>query len=160
MDYNIDYYKVLEFEEIVDIEKIKKQYRVLVKKYHPDVNPHLNNAHEKMVEINAAYIFLSDSEAKYKYDTYYRHKKTNQNSYTSSNFNRGSKYDFNENYQFEDETLNRWMKNAFEQAQKMTNRSVEELIGVTKAAGQGLINGLIKAVFAIILINIFYHACK
>jgi len=51
-------------------DEIKKAYRQLVKKYHPDVNPGDKTCEEKMKEVNNAYQILSDSEKKSKYDQF------------------------------------------------------------------------------------------
>ncbi len=69
MDY-IDYYKSLGISKSASQEEIKKAYRKLARKYHPDVNPNDNNAHKKFQEINEANEVLSDPEKRKKYDTY------------------------------------------------------------------------------------------
>jgi len=54
-----DYYKILEVEENSSDEDIKKSYRSLSKKFHPDVNP---DGAEKFKEINEAYETLGNTE--------------------------------------------------------------------------------------------------
>ena len=61
-----DYYKILEIEETASEEEIKKSYRNLSKKYHPDLNP---SGGEKFKEINEAYENLGDKQKKVEYDT-------------------------------------------------------------------------------------------
>ena len=65
-----DLYEVLEIQKGASDEEIKKAYRKLAKKYHPDLNPGDKTAEEKMKEVNAAYEVLSDKEKKSRYDQF------------------------------------------------------------------------------------------
>ncbi len=65
-----DYYEVLGLQKGADDGAIKKAYRSLAKKYHPDLNPGDAAAEEKFKEVNEAYAVLSDPEQKAKYDQY------------------------------------------------------------------------------------------
>ncbi len=62
-------YETLEVNEGADASEIKKAYRKLARKYHPDVNKD-KGAEEKFKELNAAYEVLSDKEKKQQYDQY------------------------------------------------------------------------------------------
>ncbi|KAK3825845.1 MAG: hypothetical protein J3Q66DRAFT_380268 [Benniella sp.] len=65
-----DYYKVLGLSRSASAKEIKKQYKLLSKKYHPDKNPGNKEAEQKFVEVSAAYEVLSDDEKKNIYDRY------------------------------------------------------------------------------------------
>ncbi len=65
-----DYYEVLGIDKTADESSIKKAYRVLAKKYHPDMNPGDKEAETKFKEVNEAYDILSDPDKKAKYDQY------------------------------------------------------------------------------------------
>ena len=65
-----DYYEVLGVEKNASEAEIKKAYRKLAMKYHPDQNPGDKTAEEKFKEVNEAYEVLSDADKKARYDQY------------------------------------------------------------------------------------------
>jgi len=65
-----DYYEVLGVEKGADEAAIKKAYRVLAKKYHPDMNPGDAEAEKKFKEASEAYAILSDPEKRRQYDQF------------------------------------------------------------------------------------------
>ena len=67
MEYK-DYYKILGVEKSAKPDQIRKAFRDLAKKYHPDKNPNNKSAEEKFKQINEAYEVLKDSEKKKRYD--------------------------------------------------------------------------------------------
>jgi DnaJ-class molecular chaperone len=67
-----DYYKILGVSENADADEIKKAYRKLAMKYHPDRNRDNKEAEEKFKEINEANEVLSDSQKKSQYEAYRR----------------------------------------------------------------------------------------
>ncbi|SMO64829.1 DnaJ C-terminal domain-containing protein [Solitalea koreensis] len=69
MNYK-DYYKILGVEKNADESTIKKAYRKLAIKYHPDKNPNDKSAEEKFKEISEAYAVLSDKTKRQKYDQF------------------------------------------------------------------------------------------
>ncbi|RHR59704.1 J domain-containing protein [Parabacteroides sp. AF17-28] len=66
----IDYYKILGVDKSASPEDVKKAYKKLARKYHPDLNPNDPDAHRKFQEINEANEVLSDPEKRKKYDQY------------------------------------------------------------------------------------------
>ena len=65
-----DYYEVLEISKGASDSDIKKSFRSLARKYHPDKNPNNPDAENKFKEIQEAYAILSDPQERNKYDTY------------------------------------------------------------------------------------------
>ena len=65
-----DYYEVLGVEKGADEAAIKRAYRTLAKKYHPDVNPGDKTAEEKFKEVNEAYQVLSNPQKRAQYDQF------------------------------------------------------------------------------------------
>lgn len=65
-----DYYKVLGLDKKATPDEIKKAFRKLAVKYHPDRNPNDKAAEDKFKEINEAYAVLSDPQKKEQYDTF------------------------------------------------------------------------------------------
>ena len=87
----MDYYKILEVSENADILKIKKQYRKLAMKYHPDKNAGDEKAAKKFREITEAYEVLSNDKRRKEYD----YKRENENNHTK---NKNDKENFKNKY--------------------------------------------------------------
>src|SRR5580765_7680072 len=66
----IDYYKILGVEKNATQDDIRKAYRKLARKYHPDLNPNDKEANKKFQQINEANEVLSDPANRKKYDQY------------------------------------------------------------------------------------------
>jgi len=69
MEY-IDYYKILGISKNATQEEVKKAYRKLARKHHPDLNQHDKEAEKRFQQINEANEVLSDPEKRKKYDQY------------------------------------------------------------------------------------------
>lgn len=107
----IDYYKILGINKSASQEEIKKAYRKLARKYHPDINPGDKSAEQKFKEINEANEVLSNPENRAKYDKYGEHwqhgeayeqaqrQQQSSQSYGSSGFNFGSEEEFSDFFQ-------------------------------------------------------------
>lgn len=97
----IDYYKILEIDKNASAEDIKKAYRKLARKLHPDLNPNDKEAQRKFQQINEANEVLSDPEKRKKYDQYgkdwqhaeqyeqQRQNRPRQEAYSSEDFSGG-----------------------------------------------------------------------
>ena len=66
-----DYYKTLCVEKTAEPEAVKKAYRKLALKYHPDRNQNNREAEEKFKKISEAYAVLSDAEKRKQYDSFW-----------------------------------------------------------------------------------------
>lgn len=69
----IDYYKTLGIDKTASQDEVKKAYRKLARKFHPDLNPNDKEAHTKFQQINEANEALSDPDKRKKYDEYGEH---------------------------------------------------------------------------------------
>lgn len=100
----VDYYKILGLDKNAGEADIKKAYRKLARKYHPDLNPNDKEANKKFQQINEAHEVLSDPEKRQKYDKYgenWKHgeeyEKARQSQSRNENYSSGfnsSGYDF------------------------------------------------------------------
>ena len=65
-----DYYEVLGLQKGASEDEIKKAFKTMARKYHPDLHPDDKEAAEKFKEVNEAYEVLSDSQKRARYDQY------------------------------------------------------------------------------------------
>ena len=98
----IDYYKVLGVSKDATSDEIKKAYRKLARKLHPDINPNDKDAHAKFQQLNEANEVLSHPEKRKKYDKYGKdwengeaYEKYQQQQKSNSNRQQQTNTDFN-----------------------------------------------------------------
>ena len=111
-----DYYEILGVSETSSKDEIKKAFRSLAKKYHPDRNGNDENAIKKFQEVNEAYEVLSNEDSKKSYDekkTNFKnaHKKKNENSKNNKTDNDFSEKTRSKKESMED--LNQYFANFF-----------------------------------------------
>lgn len=104
----IDYYKVLEITKNANEAEIKKAYRKLARKFHPDLNPNDAEAEKKFKQINEAHEVLNDPVKRKKYDQYgkdWQHadeierqqkERASANSHGGYTYSRGQSADFSD----------------------------------------------------------------
>src|ERR1700710_1365138 len=112
----VDYYQVLGVPKNATEDDIKKAYRKLARKLHPDLNPNDKEAHKKFQQINEANEVLSDPEKRKKYDQYgkdWQHadqfEKTKQSS--QNNYSNGGSQNFSGD--FEEEGFSDFFESLF-----------------------------------------------
>lgn len=89
-----DYYSILGVNKNASAEEIKKSFRKLARKYHPDMNKNDRQAEARFKEVNEAYEVLSDPEKRRKYDQFGQYWKQAGNGWPGSSSGRGTNVDF------------------------------------------------------------------
>ena len=138
-----NYYKILEVNENASIEVIEKAYKVLVKKYHPDLQANNPDAEKKIREINEAYNVLSDQFLKEQYDQELQQQSNayNQNNYQESDYSRLYKEKQKLKYQLAHE---RYDKERIEMQKKAVEREAQEGNDSSANGMVSILRGLIK----------------
>jgi len=171
-----DYYKLLEVSQNATDEEIKKAFREQAIKWHPDRNQGTDTT-LRMQEINEAYLILKDKEARYRYDIEYnkfkqyqeqkrqsqkeQEKSEKQESQQQEQKKQQSRHEYEyRDYKVEDDILAKWMENAKKQAVELAIQTMKDFKGVTKAAANGCINGIIQLVIWVVVINLIFLLVK
>ncbi len=139
-----DYYLILEVHYTATQDEIKRKYRQLAKKWHPDINKS-EDATSKMQDITEAYLILNNCEARRHYDSihefYFRQKKSEQKEshsqhthkaeqFTSDNFKQGNKTKQTTS-EPNDPILDDWILKAKQQAKEFVLQSIRDAKGIT-----------------------------
>lgn len=117
-----DLYTVLGVSKSASDDEIKKAYRTLAFKYHPDRNPGDKAAEEKFKKINAAYEVLGDKTKRNQYDRY-GSSASYSSSYGAENGSYGGAYggygnSYQGGYNQQEDAFYQWFNSAFQQAQR------------------------------------------
>ena len=116
-----DLYTVLGVSKSATDDEIKKAYRTLAFKYHPDRNPGDKTAEEKFKQINAAYEVLGDKTKRAQYDRYGSTSSSYGSSAGSSSYGYGNTYNGNAyqgGYNQQEDAFYQWFNSAFQQANR------------------------------------------
>lgn len=151
-----DYYTVLEIPPDSSQDEIKKAYRLLVKKYHPDLHPDNKDATAEMQLINEAYLIISDAEAKALYDIEYKR-------YDASRQRQSRPEHERKEYHYHSDILSDWIAKAQRQAKDITDQAVKDTGGIIREAGNGFVQGLGRAIMWIIVLSFIFmlrQGCK
>ncbi len=151
-----DYYAILEIDRQSSLEEIRTAYRLLSKKWHPDLNPG-KNVTEKMQDINEAYAILKDPDKKarydFEYDTFYRTEKVKQDNW--------QQYENGHEYEVHNEDLKQDIKEARKYAEDLVSEFFKSLKETSKVAAKGawdeakgyLVTGLIMTIIATLILT-------
>ena len=161
-----DYYAILQIHQDATIEAIKVAYKKQALRWHPDKNPGMDTT-VQMQEINEAYLILKDEDARRRYDAAYlrfneykraqqQSEKTKEQEKTTTKETSSDTRDFD----IEDDVLKRWMNNASEQAKEMVAQMLRDIKGVSAAAAQGCLQGILQLVFFTLIANAIFFLVK
>jgi curved DNA-binding protein CbpA len=169
-----DYYKLLDIQQNASDEEIKKAFREQAIEWHPDRNQGTDTT-LRMQEINEAYLILKDKEARARYDIEYNKFKQyqEQNRHSEKEKQKSEQQEWQEqkhqqtkreyeyrDYKVEDDILAKWMENAKKQAVELAIQTIKDFKGVTKAAANGCVKGIIQLVIWVVVINLIFFLVK
>lgn len=112
----IDYYQVLGIKKSASAEEIKKAYRKLARKHHPDLNPNDTAANKKFQQLNEANEVLSDPEKRKKYDQYgkdWQQSEQFENARQQSAGRSSRSYNGGQAHDFDDEDFSSFFSSMF-----------------------------------------------
>ena len=103
MDDTVDYYSILGVKRKATLEEIKRAYRKLLFRYHPDRNPEDDKAAQKLKEVLEAYDILSDQDHRQRYDDTVRGKFAEEKSEEQTQSSAGFKFSYERKHKQEPE---------------------------------------------------------
>ena len=118
MDFK-DYYKILGISKTASSDEIKKAYRKLAVKYHPDKNPNDKSAEEKFKEISEAHEVLGNVEKRKKYDelgenwNYYQQAAQQSENKQGKDSNRGNTHQYTSGERFQESDFSDFFESVF-----------------------------------------------
>lgn len=158
----VDYYKILEINKNANFQEIRTAFRTQAKKWHPDKNQDIDVT-EKMQLINEAHLILKDEDARKRYDLEYNKFNAYKDKRNETTKGHQSENIYSE-YQFEDETLKKWMSNAKKQAVDLAKQTVREMtelsINATKEAGSKMLETLVYYAISGAFILLLFKTCN
>jgi DnaJ-class molecular chaperone len=147
-----NYYVILKIDQNASKSEIKRAFRVQAQKWHPDrnISP---DASQKMQLINEAYLILGDDEARTRYDQVYKA----ENGVDDYHFSGTTKdYSHNSDIASIDDILNEWIAKAKVQAKSMAKESLDDLLGISKAAFRAGVSATFKAAIRYIFLLVIF----
>lgn len=139
-----DYYNILEIDRQSSSEEIKAAYRLLSKKWHPDLNPN-KDVTEQMQNINEAYAILKNPTKKarydFEYDNYYRTKQAEKKDQKKE-----------QEYEVHDEHL----KEDINEAKKYADALVNEFFRDLKETSKIAVNGAWNEAKGYVIVGVFW----
>lgn len=157
----LDYYAILEVDENASLQEIKIAFKKQALKWHPDKNL-AQNTTQRMQEINEAYLFLKDIEARARYDNEYSLFKKFKKEQYHHNKEKQPKYDEAEqthtytDYQSSDDVLNNWMNNAKKQAIDLAKQTIQDFKGMVSVGVKAAAEEAAKRLIAQIAVSVIF----
>ncbi len=160
----IDYYIILDIDENASLDEIKSAFKRQALKWHPDRNIGLDTT-KRMQEINEAYLILKDNEARKRYNLEYQKFKNyiireqSEHNKNKRGYAKEETYEYS-GYNFDDDTLNKWMTNARKQAVDLAKQTIEDFKGMASIGAKEAVKGagtqfIYQIIAGIILVLIF-----
>lgn len=163
----IDYYQILEISFPSSQEEIKKSYRLLSLKWHPDKNPGVDTT-KKMQNINAAYFLLKDPVKKQRYDIEYQlfqdstknirvQETANPHSKGEwTRYNKNTTYKEQQNYNFSNKKVQEDIDEATLFAKNLVEEFLKQLRLSSKDAAKGAWNEMSPFIVVAIILPIIF----
>lgn len=153
-----DYYEILGISQHASQDEIRKAYRTMSLKWHPDKNPNIDVT-SVMQDINEAYSILKDKDKRHRYDIEYKIFKYSYKEEFKPNESDSTNYSqWTYEYNVHDETVKTDMDNARQTAKEMVEEFMNSLKKTTVDAWNGM-KLFIGATILVIVMSIMVRAC-